>query len=111
MDYSKNNAGSELGCSIWLLGIAIVMFVVPKYLIFFTDFDDIDIFAQLVSCASLIIGFAMIIAFVGVLIAQSKKLKVTEGNNRSRVAYLEKRIQEFENAAENVEEEEKNAYV
>lgn len=38
-------------------------------------------------------------------------IRKRESENKNEVAYLEKRIQEFENAAENVEEEEKNAYV
>ena len=112
VDYAKHNRLKDLwygvGPGAVALLIAVVAFVVWTFFSPRWDYNDGSMFFVLLLLAILlIIAYAIIFN----LYTARKKSKSIERSNREDVAYQEKRIQEFENAAENVEEEEKNAYV
>ena len=112
VDYAKHNRLKDLwygvGPGTAALLIAVVAFVVWTFFSPRWDYNDGSMFFALLFLAILLI---MAYALIFILYTARKKSKSIERSNREDVAYQEKRIQEFENAAENVEEEEKNAYV
>jgi hypothetical protein len=110
VDYAKHHRLKDIWYGflpLFLLVIyGVIAFVIwsfssPKF-----NYDGGTMFFMIIGM--LFIGF-LTIGLTGILISSLKKSKSIEESNRKELAYLEKRIREFENAAENVTENEKNA--